>query len=115
MRLTSDFFVSALMRRVFSTGGFAAVLRRGAAEAGSIFVLCRAPLGTVSLYGPAPQTSYDSARPDDRFFAALLDAASEEDVQKRLDREQRFDTDIWIVEIEPGSQPVNDLLLISPP
>ena len=68
MRVTSDFWVSALLRRVFGAGGFAAVVNRGATEAGAVFVLARGRLGEVALYGPAPQTSYDSAKPDDRFF-----------------------------------------------
>ena len=38
MRVTSEFFVSALIRRVFSSGGFAAVERRGATEAGAVFL-----------------------------------------------------------------------------
>ncbi|MEP2580565.1 MAG: DUF1491 family protein, partial [Roseibium sp.] len=38
MRVTSEFFVSALVRRVFGEGGFAAVSRRGAPEAGAVFV-----------------------------------------------------------------------------
>ena len=45
MRLTSDFWVSALMRRVFAEGGFAAVARRGASEAGAVFVVTRNRVG----------------------------------------------------------------------
>ena len=41
MRLTTDFWVSALMRRVFAEGGFAAVAKRGASEAGAVFVVTR--------------------------------------------------------------------------
>lgn len=115
MRLTSDFYTSALLRRVFGAGGFGAVLKRGATEAGSIFVLSRKGFGTVSLYGPAAQASYDSARPDDRLFTLLMDDVDDDVVMKRLEREQKFDPDIWIVEIEPGSQSVEDLLRISPP
>lgn len=114
MRLTSDFWVSALLRRVFSAGGFGAVLKRGATEAGSVFILVRKNFGEVSLYGPAPQTSYDSAKPDDRFFVAMLENAAEDDVQARLAREQKFDTDIWIVEIEPAALAIADLFRIIP-
>ncbi|MET0943059.1 MAG: DUF1491 family protein, partial [Mesorhizobium sp.] len=41
MRVTSELWVSALTRRVFSGGGFAAILKRGAAEAGAVFILSR--------------------------------------------------------------------------
>lgn len=115
MRLTSDFFVSALLRRVFGAGGFGAIIKRGATEAGSIFVLTRQDFHTVSLYGPAPQASYDSARPDDRFFVAMMEAVSEDEAQRRLDREMKFDSDIWIVEIESTAHPIAELLRISPP
>jgi hypothetical protein len=115
MRLTSEFYTSALLRRVFGAGGFGAVVKRGATEAGSIFVLSRKGFGTVSLYGPAAQASYDSARPDDRLFTLLAEDAPEDEVLRRLEREQKFDPDIWIVEIEPAAQPIEDLLRISPP
>ena len=72
MRVTTDLWVSALVRRVFGTGGFAAVVKRGATEAGAVFVLSRGRLGEVALYGPAPQTSYDSAKPDERFFLNVM-------------------------------------------
>jgi hypothetical protein len=110
MRLTTDFWVSALLRRVFGAGGFAAVVKRGAMEAGAVFVLSRDRLGEVTLFGPAPQTAYDTARPDDRLFARIegLDGAAA--IDARLEREKRFDPDIWIVEIEAGGMAVADLI-----
>ncbi len=72
MRVTTDFWVSALMRRVFAEGGFAAIARRGAAEAGAMFVVTRNRIGQSTLFGPAPQSAYDSARPDDRQFSSLI-------------------------------------------
>jgi hypothetical protein len=112
MRVTTDLWVSALLRRVFGAGGFAAVVKRGATEAGAVFVLSRSRLGEVALYGPAPQTSYDSARPDDRFFT-LLDSGDDAAVfEARLEKEKRFDPDIWVVEIEAGSVPAEELLSV---
>src|SRR4051794_24899712 len=90
MRVTSDFWVAALIRRVFSEGGFAAVAKRGAAEAGAVFVVPRDRLGQSSLFGPAPQSAYDSARPDDRQFSALIADAETDAVEARLAKEQRF-------------------------
>ena len=51
MRVTTDLWVSALLRRVFGAGGFAAVVNRGATEAGAVFVLTRGRLGDVALSG----------------------------------------------------------------
>jgi hypothetical protein len=112
MRLTSDFFVSALTRRVFGSGGFAAVVSRGATEAGAVFVTTRDRLGSVTLFGPAAQASYGEERPADRQFARLLADADDEAVEARLAKERRFDPDLWVLEIEAGSEPIEQLLAI---
>ena len=75
-----------------------------------MFVITRNRMGQSSLFGPAPQSAYDSARPDDRQFSALIVDAEAEAVEARIARESRFDSDIWVVELEPGSTPVEDLL-----
>jgi hypothetical protein len=115
MRVTTDLWVSALMRRVFGGGGFAAVVKRGATEAGAVFVLARGRLGEVALFGPAPQTSYDSAKPDDRFFSPLAADGDAAALEARLEREKKFDPDIWVVEIEAGTVPVEELLSVKTP
>lgn len=115
MRLTTDFWVSALIRNVFRTGGFAAVVRRGAAEAGAVFITVRDRLGQVTLYGPAAQADYDTAKPDDRMFTLLINDGEAEAVDQRLVKEGRFDSDIWVVELEPGEQSVAELLTVTTP
>ncbi|MBZ9990435.1 DUF1491 family protein [Mesorhizobium sp. BH1-1-5] len=112
MRVTTDLWVSALVRRVFGAGGFAAVVKRGATEAGAVFVLSRGRMGEVVLYGPAPQTSYDSAKPDERFFGVLGTSDDGSSFDARLEREKKFDPDIWVVEIEGGTVPVEELLSV---
>lgn len=115
MRVTTDLWVSALLRRVFSGGGFAAVVRRGATEAGAVFILLRDRLGDIALYGPAPQAMYASAKPDERLFDRLEPVASADALEKKLEKESRFDPDIWIVEIEAGATPVEDLIALRMP
>lgn len=100
MRLTSEIFVAALVRRVFSEGGFAAVERRGAEAAGAVFVVARDRTGGLQLFGPAPQTL--ALEGGGRAF--LREAARDEaELAKRLEREARFDPDFWVVEIETES------------
>lgn len=99
MRLTSDFWVSALTKRLFAEGGFATVLQKGAREAGTIFILLRNRLGQQALYGPAAQAVYDEARPNERRFT-LIAKDDDQTIEKRLERERRFDPDFWLVEIE---------------
>ncbi|KFB10666.1 DUF1491 family protein [Nitratireductor basaltis] len=101
MRVTADLWVSALTRRIFNDGGFAAVRRRGAREAGAIFIISRNRFGEVKLYQPAAQTSYDEAKPQERQFALMMEG-EEDEIEKKLERELRFDPDIWVVEIEHG-------------
>lgn len=115
MRLTSDMWVSALVRRLFSEGGFAAVERRGAAEAGAIFIKQRDRDGRQRLFAPAPQSGYGSDRPVDRLF---VEVELEDDpfaADDRLAREIRFDPDAWIVEIEPACQPGEPYFAITTP
>lgn len=102
MRLKSAIWVAAYVRRCHMEGAFAVVRRRGAEEAGAIFIVANRLDGTADLYGPAPQTAFEDARPSDRAFSAVLkqSPASEADVNARLAREIGFDPDIWIVEVE---------------
>jgi hypothetical protein len=103
------------LRRVFAEGGFGAVVRRGAAEAGAVFVTTRNRLGQASLFGPAPQTAYDTGRPDERQFSELLASVDGEAIEARLAKEMRFDSDIWVVDVEPGSTPLAELLTLTTP
>lgn len=103
MRLKSGIWVSAYVRRCNVEGAFVAVRRRGAEEAGAIYIKISKLDGTAVLYGPAPQAVFDEARPADRIFTVIVarDAtASEADVEARLTREIRYDPDVWIVEVE---------------
>lgn len=95
--------MSAYLRRCNVEGVFAAVRRRGAEEAGAIFIKINRLDGTGLLYGPAPQTAFDEAQPADRMFTAIAGAvapATDVDIEARLGREIRFDPDLWIIEIE---------------
>ena len=103
MRLKSSIWVAAYLRRCNVEGAFAAVRRRGAEEAGAVFVKVSRLDGTAALYGPAPQTMFDEARPAERAFVAVAGAAqpvADADVEKRLEKEIKFDPDVWIVEVE---------------
>ncbi len=100
MRVTSSLFVSALVRRSFAEGATAVIMRRGAEEAGAIFVLIDRLDGTVDLYGPAPQTAFGDETPTDRLFQLLREKVPGAEADQRLARERNFDPDLWIVAIE---------------
>ncbi len=96
-RLTSDFWVSAYLRQAAHDGLVAVLRRRGASEAGAIFVKLDRLDGTAALYGPAPQSLADDE--GNRRFQLILDA-DPGSIEERVVRERRFDSDLWLVEIE---------------
>ncbi|MDE1159347.1 MAG: DUF1491 family protein [Neorhizobium sp.] len=100
MRLKSELFISALTRRVFGMGGFAAIEHRGADEAGAVFVRQRFRDGTETLYAPAPQNFFDAGDDGSRRFEIRLERAQAQAVQDLIERELRFDPDLWLVELE---------------
>jgi hypothetical protein len=100
MRLRADFWVAAYLRRCDIEGIAAVRRRRGAPEAGAVYVKLDRLDGRAALFGPAPQTEVD--REGDRVFIRLhkdewIDPA---DAEARIAREISFDPDIWVVEIE---------------
>ena len=100
MRLRSDIFVSAYLRLRNGENAFATLRRKGAAEAGAIFVCVDRLDGTADLYGPAPQAVFDDARPERLFQRLTKDSATSADVSARLEKEMRFDSDIWVIDVE---------------
>jgi hypothetical protein len=106
MRLRADFWVAAYLRACRSAGAYAVLRRRGAAEAGAIFVKVDRLDGSGVLYGPAPQSELDvEVDGIERRWTRLhkenfVDASS---IESRLRREITFDPDLWIVEVEDRS------------
>lgn len=101
MRLRSDIFVAALIRQAETQGAVAMLRRRGAAEAGAIFVKIDRLDGRAALLGPAPQ-SEELPRGVDRLFARLHkdEWIAPFEAEERIRREIGFDSDLWLVEIE---------------
>jgi hypothetical protein len=100
MRLRSDIFVSAYIRLRNGENAFAVVRRKGAPEAGTIFICIDRLDGTADLYGPAPQSAFSDSTPERRFQKISKGGATPLDVAERLARELRFDSDIWIIDVE---------------
>jgi hypothetical protein len=101
MRVKSSIWVAAYLRRCQNENIFGVVRKRGAEEAGAIFVKLALLDGNARLFTPAPQTAYDESRPTDRAFTpSTAQPVAEQAVEDRIAKEIRFDSDIWIVEIE---------------
>jgi hypothetical protein len=103
VRLTSGFWVGAYVRRCHAAGAFAVVARRGAEEAGAIFLRIDKLDGRIDLYGPLPQMMLDAGSTIGRQFEILIADGDGQSVGARLDREMRFDPDLWIVDVEDRS------------
>ncbi|WP_424361820.1 DUF1491 family protein [Methylocystis parvus] len=101
MRLRSDIFAAALIRRAETQGAVAMLRRRGAAEAGALFIKLDRLDGRAAVYGPAPQ-SEEPPEGVDRLFSKVHkdDWVDPAEAESRLKREIMFDPDLWIVEIE---------------
>ena len=86
-------------------GASAVLRRRGAAEAGAIFIKVDHLNGYATLYGPAPQSVAAELAPGvERIFARAHsgDSIGSGEAEERLKREIAFDPDLWIVEVENG-------------
>jgi hypothetical protein len=103
--LRSDIWVAAYLRRCGVEGVSAVLRRRGAAEAGAIFVKVDHLNGRATLYEPAPQSVAAATQPGvERLFSCAHSGSSidSDEVEERLRREISFDPDLWIVEVEDG-------------
>jgi hypothetical protein len=102
MRLKSEVWVGAYLRSWFAGGGFGAVLRKGAAEAGAVYVVVNRLDGSASVFGPAPGPAHDE-RGDRRWAPAAQEPLQSFEVTAFIDRLARVDPDVWVVEVEDRS------------
>lgn len=95
-RLTTRLWVSALVRRCNVQGVSATVIRHGYDEAGSVLLLARRRDGMCKLFGATLQGD------GQRAWLPLTgrEAAAEADANVLIEKQKRFDPDLWVVEIE---------------
>jgi hypothetical protein len=97
-RLRTDIWVAAYMRTQEVNGGSATLRRRGAAEAGAVFVVLDRLDGRCALFAAGP-TDEDSG--ERRFVRAhKAEWTDSPEITARLAREVQRDPDIWIVDVE---------------
>lgn len=99
MRITSQLWVQAFIRRYQQLGAFLYVVKKGNPEAGAIYIIDCRNSDKLDLYGPAPQTMIEQAD-DERKFELLHAQISRPEADAYLDRQADFDPDLWVVEIE---------------
>ena len=95
MQLSTDLWVSALIRRAELGGAFAMIERKGDARAGAVLVkVLNRPEGTARLYAEA--TRMDG----ERVWMQPAPSDQEPDLDRYIERAVRVDPDIWVVEID---------------
>lgn len=95
-RLPAHLEVSALIRQVNAAGGFAMVLKKGEAQAGTILVVLCENGAAARLYERMPQI--DGSRI--WHCAKRQTPENAEDFVNYLDRRKQQDGDLWIVELD---------------
>jgi hypothetical protein len=100
MRLKSDIWVKAYVRRLSVGGRQAYIVRHGDDDAGAIYIRINRLDGSSLLYGPAPASL--SGQETDRRWVGFFKGEAKPDVEVDglLERESRTDPDLWIVEVE---------------
>ena len=94
VRLKSRIYVQALIRRCEIAGASAYVVRKGAEEAGAVFLKVNRLDGAGTVLSPA-------RRGEERVWMRPLgESADETRVSDYFAKQMRIDPDIWIVEIE---------------
>jgi hypothetical protein len=109
MRLKSHIWVSAYLRRLDASFTPAAVVRRGDADAGAIYIKvahldgkCQvlAPMSIHETTGGPSSLIVEEGRAWQPIYP---NAASESDAEDYLKRQASRDPDIWILEVESPS------------
>ena len=93
LRLRSDITAGAIRKGASAHGAFVTVLRHGHDEAGILHIVWR-QAGKVSVWSEA--TAPDGTRG----WRCRGDGVSDADADALLEKEARFDPDLWIIEID---------------
>ncbi len=95
MLLSSDLWVSALIRRAEIEGAYATVVKKGDDRAGSVIVKAYDTSNrTAKLYTEA------FGQDGERLWIQPVSSDSEAELDAYIARQRGYDPDLWVVEIE---------------
>jgi hypothetical protein len=95
--LKTDFWASALIRRAQNAGAFAAIVRKGDADAGAVLFKVASLDGRARLYIPARNGEGDRIWLD---LSAGKLGDREADVDAEARKQIATDPDLWVIEVE---------------
>lgn len=114
-RLATSVFVSALIRRISDKGGAAVVGRKGNGEAGEVFIaIWQSTERAYVFFEPVSAYATESAGEmvGGRAFRRVPEVMDPIQLSARVEREAKFDTDFWLVEIEHCDQPITRFVTV---
>lgn len=95
-RLPAHVEITALVRRVEAAGGFAAVLKKGERDAGTILVVLTENGANARLFERMP--ALEGGR---KWHCSMTeDAENKNNMADYLERRRTADPDLWIVELD---------------
>ncbi|MDV6331881.1 DUF1491 family protein [Asticcacaulis sp. 201] len=94
MLLSADIWVSALLRRVEQAGSFAYIARRGDRNYGSVLVK------VLNLRSRDVYVLREAQKGDTTVWMRPVETVTEADLDDWIARQVRYDSDLWVVEIE---------------
>lgn len=95
--LKTEIWASALIRRAAVGGAFAAVVRKGDADAGAVLVKVATLDGRARLYAPARDGQGERIWLD---LSAGSLGDKEADVDAHIRKRSETDPDLWVIEVE---------------
>lgn len=95
--LKTDFWASALIRRAQNGGAFAAVVRKGDADAGAVLVKVATLDKKARLYAPARNGEGERIWLD---LSAGTLGDEEAEVDAAIRKRTEKDPDLWVIEVE---------------
>lgn len=94
MLLATDIWVSALLKRVELAGSFATIAKKGDARAGAVIVK------VLNLRTRDAYVLREAQSGEETLWMRPVETVNEPDVDAYIERQLKFDPDLWVVEIE---------------
>lgn len=94
MLLSTDIWAGALVRRVEQAGSFAFVARKGHLQFGAVLVK------VLNLRTRDAYVLREAQTGEDTVWMRPLETVNEPDIDTWIERQLRYDPDLWVIEIE---------------
>jgi len=94
MLLSTDIWAGALVRRVEQAGSFAFIARKGHMQFGAVLVK------VLNLRTRDAYVLREAQNGEDTVWMRPVETVNEADIDTWIERQLRYDPDLWVIEIE---------------